>query len=158
MSEDKGSLKMIKLVVEHTDERKQKAAHIAELIRQSQAYRWVGIYDVLPAEISAIAWTGVDTPAYPTFPIMQGLCGAAVASGRTIIAGDVSRDPRYLTTFGSTRSEMVVPIFSPKTHAVCGLIDIESERLNAFSDADRTFIEDCARAVAGLWSDQTVQP
>ncbi len=39
------------------------------------------------------------------FPVTQGLSGAAVASGETVVVGDVSKDPRYLTAFGSTRSE-----------------------------------------------------
>ena len=60
----------------------------------------------------------------------------------------MTADPRYLTTFGSTRSEIVVPVV---TDGVRGLIDVESERPHAFGDADRAFLERCASAVRSLF-------
>jgi putative methionine-R-sulfoxide reductase with GAF domain len=57
-----------------------QAGAAAELIRQAGAFRWVGLYDVTPTEIRAIAWTGTQAPAFPTFPRSQGLNGAAVAT------------------------------------------------------------------------------
>jgi GAF domain-containing protein len=128
-----------------------KAKGIAEAIRDSGAYRWAGIYEINGEEIAAIAWTGGDPPAFPRFPMTQGLCGDAVRARTTVVAGDVAKDPRYLTTFGTTQSEIVVPIFSRGSQTALGLIDVESERLNAFGDADRAFLEDCAMLAAGLW-------
>jgi GAF domain-containing protein len=72
----------------------------------------------------------------------------AVSSGTTVVVDDVTADPRYLTTFGSTRSEIVVPVVR---ETVRGLIDVESERPHAFGDADRTFLERCASTIVGLW-------
>src|SRR5438067_12632506 len=86
-------------------ERQLKARQVTELIRQARSYRWVGLYDVSPSGIAAIAWTGTITPAYPRFPVTQGLTGAAVATRQPIIVQDVTQDSRYLTAFGSTRSE-----------------------------------------------------
>lgn len=73
------------------------------------------------------------------------MVGAVISSGQSVVA-DVTQDPRYLTTFGSTRSEMVVPI-QDSTGAVIGLIDVESELVNAFSERDRQALEQNARAV-----------
>ncbi|MBZ5596154.1 MAG: GAF domain-containing protein [Acidobacteriia bacterium] len=128
-----------------------KAERIADHIRRSGNYRWVGIYEVNGGEIAILGWSGAGVPAHPRFPVAQGLCGAAVASRNTVIAGDVTRDPRYLTTFGSTRSEMVVPVFGPAGRGVVAVIDVESERVDAFTDEDRDFGERCASAIAGLW-------
>jgi GAF domain-containing protein len=69
-------------------------------------YRWVGLCEVTNVEIRAIAWTGADAPAFPRFPVTQGFCGAAVKARTSVIVGDVRNDPRYLTTFGSTQSEI----------------------------------------------------
>jgi L-methionine (R)-S-oxide reductase len=63
----------------------------------------------------------------------------------------VTSDPRYLTTFGSTRSEIVVPILHPVTGVTLSLIDVESERVNAFTDDDRAFLEECASVLANLY-------
>jgi len=127
-----------------------KVRRSAELIRYAGGYRWVGIYEIDSEDLGAIAWTGPDPPAFPRFPKTQGLCGVAVRLGTTVV-GDVAKDTRYLTTFGSTKSEIVVPIYSRAGKIALGLIDVESEQLNAFGDADREFLESCAALMAGLW-------
>jgi GAF domain-containing protein len=129
--------------------RNEKARRVAEAIRASRNYRWVGLYDVGSKEIAAIAWTGTEAPVYPQFPVSKGLCGAAVASRVAVVVNDVANDPRYLTTFGSTKSEMIVPVKA--SVAVVGLIDVESEKLNAFGDGDQRLLENCAQAVVTLW-------
>ena len=115
-------------------------------------YRWAGIYDVSPEEIGVVAWSGPDAPAHPRFPRGQGLCGAAVLARSTIAVGDVTRDLRYLTTLGTTRSEIVVPILDPATGQVVGLLDVESDRVDAFGEEDRRCLEECAAALEPLWS------
>jgi putative methionine-R-sulfoxide reductase with GAF domain len=53
--------------------------------------------------------------------------------------------------FGNTQSEMIVPVFSHAGQKAIGLIDLVSERLNAFGDADHTYVEGCGALVVGLW-------
>jgi len=122
---------------------------MSETIRERGNHRWVGVYDVGTSAICVIGWSGPAAPTFPTFPIDQGLNGAAVTTRSAVIANDVGRDPRYLTTLGSTRSEMVVPILLDGR--VVGTIDVESDEINRFSDIDRQFIETCAAAAASLW-------
>ncbi len=59
---------------------------------------------------------------------------------------DVSKDPRYLMCFASTRSEIVVPIKG--VNGVLGEIDIDSIRLSAFSQEDRKILEEAASFLA----------
>jgi L-methionine (R)-S-oxide reductase len=128
-----------------------RAREIAEAVRAARDYRWVGIYTVGPHEIAVAGFTGEAAPVFPRFPVTQGLNGAAVSSGEAVVINNVAEDPRYLTAFGSTRSEMVVPVIHPATREVVGTIDVESERVNAFTDDDRALVEDCARAIVGFW-------
>ena len=130
------------------------AKQVAELIRSTRGYRWVGLYAVSETEIAAIGWTGAEAPAFPRFLVAQGLCGAAVQSRAPVVVGDVRNDPRYLTTFGSTRSEIVVPVMNG-AGMVLGLIDVESERENAFGDEDQRFLQRCAGALQSLFSQST---
>jgi GAF domain-containing protein len=120
---------------------------MAEMIRAARDYRWVGFYKMTRTEFIIVAGTGTCPPAYPRFPISQGLCGAAAETRRTIVVGDVHKDPRYLPTFGSTQSEIVVPMISEDDQVV-GLIDVESEKLNAFESEDRRFLERAASLMA----------
>ena len=146
-------LNELRRVVGSTDDRGTKARRIAELIRAAGQYRWVGIYDVTPHEIAAIAWSGAGDPSFPRFPVTEGLNGAAVRSRSAVIVGDVMRDDRYLTTLASTRSEMVVPVKN-EADSVVGTIDVESEIVDRFTDEDREFIESCANEIASLWRGQ----
>jgi L-methionine (R)-S-oxide reductase len=94
-----------------------------------------------------MAETGSEPPAYARFPITQGLCGAALDSGKPIIVGDVHKDPRYLPTFHTTRSEIVVPMRNEHRH-ILGMLDVESDHLNAFGDEDRDFLERAGGLIA----------
>lgn len=131
-------------------DRRQKAARLAERIQRLGNYHWVGIYDVTPAQVSILAWSGPGAPEHATFPADQGLTGAAIAEKRPVVVGDVRKDPRYLTAFGSTLSEMIVPVFSPDGRVI-GTVDVESEKENAFSPRDQEMIERCADAAKLLW-------
>jgi GAF domain-containing protein len=130
--------------------REEKAKHLAEGIRKLGDYRWVGIYDVGAEEVSILAWAGPGAPEFSEFPVSEGLTGAAIGEKKTVIAGDVRSDIRYLTAFGSTLSEIIVPVLSPDG-AVIGIVDVESERANAFTDRDGEMIEQCIAAALPLW-------
>jgi putative methionine-R-sulfoxide reductase with GAF domain len=62
---------------------------------------------------------------------------------------DVASDPRYLTTIGGTRGEMIQPVLDQS--GVAGTIDVESERVNAFSRRDEQLLEECAKNLFWLW-------
>ena len=131
-------------------DRAVRAQAAAEYIRTARGYHWVGLYDVTLSHITAIAWTGTTAPAFPTFPRAQGINGAAVAAGAPVVVQDVRGDPRYLTTFGATRAEAIFPIRG-SAGAIVGTLDVESERVNAFTAEDEAFLGECAVALAPLW-------
>jgi GAF domain-containing protein len=120
---------------------------VAEMIRVARKYRWVGIYKVTKKEFVILAETGNEPPAYPRFPITQGLCGAALESGKPVVVGDVRKDSRYLPTFHTTRSEIIVPMTNGHRHII-GMLDAESEKVNAFGEEDRQFLGRAAGLIA----------
>ena len=138
--------------VSNRSERNEKAKKIAELIRKKRNYRWVGVYDVGREKVSMLAYSGPSAPAYPQFPMTKGLTGVAVREKKVVVVGDVRTDSRYLTAFGSTLSEIIIPVLDDKTSAVVGTIDVESEQANAFSLEDQKMLEECAKAAQGLWT------
>jgi len=120
------------------------------MIRSARDFHWVGLYDVTATEIVAIAWTGANAPAFPRFPVNKGLNGAAVRARGNVIVQDVTKDSRYLTTFGSTRAEAIFVIISPGKNVI-GTIDVESDRMNAFTADDEKFLNCCAEVLTPLW-------
>lgn len=112
-------------------------------------YTWVGIYAVEGADLVLDAWSGPAATEHTRIPIGKGVCGFAAKAGRTEIVSDVSKDPRYLQCFLSTKSEIVVPISAQGK--VVGEIDIDSDQLDGFSSVDREFLEAVARKAGTLW-------
>lgn len=113
-------------------------------------YNWVGFYLIekgRPGEEPMLVlgpYVGAETP-HKRIPLNQGICGAAVSSGQTLVVDDVNSDPRYLACSLETKSEIVAPIFV-KGSAV-GELDIDSHTPAAFTDADRRLVEYCAALV-----------
>ncbi len=118
------------------------------MVRAERDYRWIGIYKIERGDFVIAAGTGDEPPAYPRFPKSQGLCGAVAETGETLMVGDVRKDPRWLPAFWTTHSEIVVPILSEATGQVIGVIDVESEKRNAFTEDDCDFLEHVAVVIA----------
>jgi putative methionine-R-sulfoxide reductase with GAF domain len=52
--------------------RPKEMKKVAEMIRQSRDYRWVGIYKVTQKEFVILAGTGNEPPAYPRVGVEEG--------------------------------------------------------------------------------------
>jgi GAF domain-containing protein len=117
---------------------------IAEQIRY---YDWTGFYMLDPEEPETLllgCFVG-ELTSHVRIPVTEGICGAAVAEGETIVVDDVKTDPRYLSCSIRTKSEIVVPIRA--RGKVVGEIDIDSHSPAAFKQMDRVFLEEVAGIV-----------
>jgi len=138
--------------IHHSPDRAGAAKRVAEAIAVERGYRWVGLYEVISTEIGMLACSVATLPAFPRFPVSNGLCGSVVATRSVVNVGNVQEDPRWLTTFGSTRSEIIVPVFGGDHASVIGLIDAGSDSLNAFTGEDEYFLNSCAPFLNPLFS------
>ena len=121
---------------------------VATLHDRFPHYDWIGVYWVEGSDLVLGPWVGPEATEHTRIPIGTGVCGAAAESGRTEIVPDVNADPRYLSCFASTKSEIVVPIFHEGE--VVGEIDIDGSDLDAFDDTDARFLEEVAAFLAPL--------
>jgi L-methionine (R)-S-oxide reductase len=146
-------LEELKGVVSAGETRPAALAKVAALIKESGNHRWVGLYDVNHAAglVSNIVWSGPGAPEFLTFPITKGLTGSAISMRKTVNVGNVASDPRYLTAFGTTKSEIIVPIFDLTRENVVGTIDVESEQPAAFDPRTEGLLEACAELLTPLW-------
>ncbi len=139
------------LAVDAESPREERARAAVEMVRDARGYRWVGIYDVDDEDVVLIGHTGSSQPEHPRFAVTQGLSGEAVRSRATVVSNDVARDPRYLVAFQGTGSEIVVPVLGAESGIVIGTLDVESDRIGAFSQDDVSFVEECAAALRPLY-------
>lgn len=120
---------------------------VSRIAERLPHYNWAGFYMLdrkNPSILVLGPFRGAPTE-HVRIPVTEGICGAAVAQGSTVIVDDVASDPRYLACSLGTRSEIVVPI--RVAGEIVGEIDIDSHWRGAFGDEDRAFLEECAAIV-----------
>jgi L-methionine (R)-S-oxide reductase len=118
------------------------------------AYNWVGFYMIekTPEPMLVLGpFVGADTP-HKRIPLNQGICGAAVSTGETVIVDDVNSDPRYLACSIETKSEIVAPV--SVNGRIVGELDIDSHQHAAFRGDDQKLVEACA-ALVGRYMERT---
>jgi sigma-B regulation protein RsbU (phosphoserine phosphatase) len=76
----------------------------------------------------------------------EGLTGIAAETRTPVLAGDVRADARYLNALDAVRSELAVPMET--RGKLVGVIDVQSTRLNAYSDHDQALLRLIASRVA----------
>ena len=116
-----------------------------DLLHRSRGYFWVGIYARQGEEMVRQVFRGPVPPCL-AFRLGQGNVGTAGQTGRSKIIPDVRQDPTYQMCFQETRSEVVVPIRLGSE--VIGVIDVESDRLDAFAPEEAAFLEKVAARIA----------
>jgi len=68
----------------------------------------------------------------------EGITGIAAAQGEPVLVGDVTVDPRYLRAVDAVRTELAVPMSA--RGKLVGVIDLQSTRLNAYTEYDRALL------------------
>jgi len=76
----------------------------------------------------------------------EGITGAAAAHRQPVLVGDVRNDPRYLPSVDAVRTELAVPMTA--RNKLVGVIDLQSTRVNAYSEYDRALLRLIAARVA----------
>lgn len=89
---------------------------------------------------------GKDVEQKVKLKVGEGLTGWAVKHKKSVLVGDVSKDPRYVRVKEYLQSELVVPLIVDKE--VIGAISVDSNRRNAFTKEDLRLMEVVANQAA----------
>ncbi len=123
-----------------------------ELITEAFGYYHASIMlldpasDELAFEIAAGGFAGKTPPDFRQ-KVKEGMIGWAAYLGETLLASDVSKEPRYIPAYlPETRSELDVPL--KHRDQVIGVLDLQSKELNAFNEHDVLAMEALAGHVA----------
>lgn len=112
---------------------------ILEVIRNTFGFANIAILliDKEKNELYSKAWHGYSAAVMKNVRLKigkQGICGHVATTGKMYYAPDVSQVPFYVMGKKSVKSEAAIPL--KIKGKVIGVLDIESENLNAFSDKD----------------------
>lgn len=120
---------------------------ISQIATRLPYYNWIGFYmlDENDPDVLVLDRFHGSPTEHVRIPVSEGICGAAVAEGTTIIVNDITRDPRYLACWPETKSEIVAPI--RVNGVIIGEIDADSQTRSAFGEQDREFLEQCSTII-----------
>lgn len=132
--------RILALTEGETDQVALMATVVCELKHSDPRFDWVGFYRVTGPEMLKIGpYQGGH--GCLSIPFSRGVCGAAARTQATQLVPDVDAFPDHIACSSSTRSELVVPVFDG-TGALIGVLDIDSDQPDAFTEADARWAED----------------
>lgn len=108
---------------------------------------WTGFYLLKDGKLVVGPYQG--SLACAVLPGPEGVCWAAVNRGESLLVADVHQFPGHVACDSRSSSEVVVPVRDPQGKIV-GVLDVDSDQPNAFSDADRAGLERIAALVTGM--------
>ena len=129
-------------IVSNTNETVEKRLlSICELLESNVSYyNWVGFYfkNGDKNELKLGPYVGAPTD-HIIIPFGKGICGQVTLSNKNFVVSDVSAQDNYLACSINVKAEIVVPIFVNGKNI--GQIDIDSNTINPFTNADESFLE-----------------
>ena len=119
---------------------------VEELKAAFPSHSWSGVYLAEGDALVLGPFRGPETPHMRIRIGEEGICGWVARHGEAQVIPDVNADPRYLSCSISVKSEIVVPI--ARGGVVLGVIDIDSEIPDAFTQTDLDALVELAALVA----------
>ena len=119
-------------------------ANVAAAIHEEMGFFWTGFYRVVGDELILGPFHGPVACMHS--PYGKGVCGSAWKQRTTLVVPDVEEFPGHIACSSLSRSEIVVPVFSPANDdEVVAVLDIDSKELGTFDDVDRRHLETICR-------------
>jgi GAF domain-containing protein len=127
-------------ILDGVDDEVAAMATMSTLLHHAFGHLWTGFYRVV--EPGQLLRVGPYQGSLGCLDIAfgRGVCGTAAAETKTQIVRDVAKYPGHITCDARARSEIVVPVFGKKGDLIA-VLDIDSDRLNAFDAEDARGLE-----------------
>lgn len=108
-------------------------ANIAAAVKEALNFFWVGFYIKKDEHLVLGPFQG--PVACTRIELDKGVCGYAYTNRKVMIVPDVDAFPGHIACSSLSRSEIVLPIFNSDGQ-VFGVLDVDSDKLNDFSEVD----------------------
>ncbi len=131
-----------------TDEVALMATLACEIHHADDRFDWTGFYRVTePGVLKIGPYQG--THGCLVIPFGKGVCGTAAKTGETQIVHNVDIFPGHIACSSTTRSEIVVPV-KDRAGKLIAVLDIDSNRLAAFTEEDEAGLSKILKQVFAL--------
>lgn len=119
-------------------------ANITAVLKEAFGFFWVGFY--LKKDNQLVLGPFQGPLACTRIDFDKGVCGHCYTTKETVIVPDVEAFPGHIACSSASRSEIVLPIFG-KDGEVFGVLDVDSDKLDDFSEVDADGLEKIVRIV-----------
>lgn len=113
-------------------------ANVAAVLKEAFGFFWVGFYLRKGDQLVLGPFQG--PPACTCIDFDSGVCGHAYTTRETIVVPNVDEFPGHIACSSASKSEIVVPM-SDANGEVFGVLDVDSDKLDDFGQADRNGLE-----------------
>ncbi|RYU97687.1 GAF domain-containing protein [Emticicia agri] len=113
-------------------------ANIAAVLKEAFGFFWVGFY--IRKENQLVLGPFQGPIACTRIHFDKGVCGYCYRTKETVIVPDVDAFPGHIACSSASKSEIVVPVFD-HTGEVLMVLDVDSDQLDDFSEADKEGLE-----------------
>ncbi|MEM7709370.1 MAG: GAF domain-containing protein [Pseudomonadota bacterium] len=121
------------------------ATMACELHHSDPRFDWTGFYRVTGPDLLKIGpYQGGH--GCLRIPFGRGVCGTCAQTGEVQIVPDVEVFQGHIACSSSTRSEIVLPVWD-RDGELLGVLDIDSDRLDAFDERDARELSALLKAV-----------
>lgn len=129
-------------------------SHLIDTARSIVTYDAAGIYVTRRSSTGPMLIEGMVTRGYDVrhaerdllLKFGEGVVGHVIKLGKSVIIPDVRKEAKYVMARPETRSELAVPI--TLNDRVIGAFNVESDELDAFTEADSEVLHFFANAAA----------
>ena len=121
-------------------------ANISAVLREAFGFFWVGFY--LKKENQLVLGPFQGPIACTRIPFTKGVCGHCYTTQKTVIVPDVEEFPGHIACASASKSEIVLPVFD-KSGEVCMVLDVDSDKLNDFSETDAEGLGNILKVLEG---------
>lgn len=152
MSLDQLKPQIITIISDTNSSIDERLLSICEVLESNiPYYNWVGFYfrNGEKEELKLGPYVGAPTD-HTIIPFGKGICGQVAVSNQNFVVPDVSAQDNYIACSITVKAEIVVPIFVNGDNI--GQIDIDSNTIDSFTEADERFLEFVCAQVASILS------
>jgi len=119
-------------------------ANVAAVLKEAFGFFWVGFYIAKDNQLVLGPFQG--PLACTRIEFGQGVCGHAHSTASAVIVPNVDEFPGHIACSSASKSEIVVPIMNGDG-SVFGVLDVDSDRLDDFSETDREGLTDVVSVI-----------
>jgi L-methionine (R)-S-oxide reductase len=119
-------------------------ANIAAALKEAFGFFWVGFY--LKKENQLVLGPFQGPIACTRIAFNRGVCGHCYTTKQTVVVPDVEAFPNHIACSSASKSEIVLPALDINGDVFL-VLDVDSDKLNDFSDVDALYLGELMRLI-----------